>query len=519
MGPKQTNGGTPHKKHGKESVIHKVLNVDPKMRTVEQWLKLGKETLTLTANSFNIAVKGRSSNDIAKALVAHFGNAIANDKPDFAVQQHCFSAAAPHLGRENPNNTMDILDSELESSISNNFDLQDEENPSTPTSTKKLKKRSFKAKHLATRKRKVKSVTSNFDADGFKNDLVAFLRDEIKTQLKKSDCNSAIRTQTEPSPSFAGIQPQPPFPSGVLAAGSLEQQSNHNGNPIVILPEVETGNVAHCEATVDAVRTNFSSIPSTPPVPKRVLEIIKKCEYVNFDLLLPPTLNAPLASSIPMDDIGEYDLNVRTVDGSPSVSLIRKNVGKSRVKDFKSWCLAWSNYLRCVLSFFPHLCHEMITYQTLVTQFANQYAFSAIYAFDQLHRLHMANDPSRRWDVIDDLLFNQYLRGAPLLTPTSSSQSYGFSTSASRLQDFTCFSCSEKGHFASSCPNRLVSGFVNRFRNAPFSSQVCRRFNQGHCRNRPCQYSHRCSRCHQNHPAINCPPINCPPRAPRQGSQ
>lgn len=68
----------------------------------------------------------------------------------------------------------------------------------------------------------------------------------------------------------------------------------------------------------------------------RVLEIIKKCKYVNFDLLLPSTLNAPLVTSGWMDDIGEYDLKVKTVDGSPSVFLIRKTTGKSHTKDFKS---------------------------------------------------------------------------------------------------------------------------------------------------------------------------------------
>lgn len=137
------------------------------------------------------------------------------------------------------------------------------------------------------------------------------------------------------------------------------------------------------------------------------------------------------------------------MDGCPSVYPMRKTTGKSHVNGLKSWCLAWNNYLRCVVSFFPHLCHKMITYQTLVTQFANQYAFYVVYAFDHLYRLHMANDPSCRWDVIDDILFNQYLRGAPMLPSTSSSQSHGSSTSASGFQDFTCFSCFEKWNFAS----------------------------------------------------------------------
>lgn len=50
---KQTNGTTP-KKNGKESIVRKVLSIDPKLRTAKQWLMLSKGTLTLTAISINI---------------------------------------------------------------------------------------------------------------------------------------------------------------------------------------------------------------------------------------------------------------------------------------------------------------------------------------------------------------------------------------------------------------------------------------------------------------------------------
>ena len=91
------------------------------------------------------------------------------------------------------------------------------------------------------------------------------------------------------------------------------------------------------------------STPSVPPsisltpIPKQILEKIKGGEYVNFDLLLPPSLSASATSSvssIPMDDAGEYDINIKNIDGNPRISLSQVTQGKTRVKDYPTWSLA-----------------------------------------------------------------------------------------------------------------------------------------------------------------------------------
>ena len=81
-----------------------------------------------------------------------------------------------------------------------------------------------------------------------------------------------------------------------------------------------------------------------------------------------------------------------------------------------------------MVQYFPNLVHQLITNQSFIAQLATQYVFASVYAFDQLHRLNLANDPGRRWDVVDDLIFNSHLRGAPLLRKFSQSASSSFSS-------------------------------------------------------------------------------------------
>ena len=198
-----------------------------------------------------------------------------------------------------------------------------------------------------------------------------------------------MNTTSAAAPSF--------FPPAVSVAGSLIPSDKNNG----VTVDGRTHEAVLAGVPQPLLASSFSSLSrgnhtvALPPIPKRILDKIKAGEFVNFDLLLPPSLNmsasSSVASSLSMDDVGEYDINVTNTDGTPRISLGQKSFAKSRVKDLSSWCLAWSNYLiRCMVFFFPEITQELVTYQTLIIQFSNQYILPAVYAFDQLHRLHIA---------------------------------------------------------------------------------------------------------------------------------
>ena len=63
---KKSSGRTPHSQYSE------IMTGELQQRTAEQWQEMGKEALILLSNSFNMNVKGMSTNELAAALVEKF---------------------------------------------------------------------------------------------------------------------------------------------------------------------------------------------------------------------------------------------------------------------------------------------------------------------------------------------------------------------------------------------------------------------------------------------------------------
>ena len=132
--------------------------------------------------------------------------------------------------------------------------------------------------------------------------------------------------------------------------------------------------------------------PSLPAVPRAAIDKIKAGEYVNFDVLLP--------NYTPMSH-DEYAFQL--VGGAdPSVCLVPKNQAKPKVSNFNAWMVAWSNFMQIYTSFWPHRVGELITYQSIICDFASQFSFSAWVNYDRMFRFRMAQDPLLSWSITDD---------------------------------------------------------------------------------------------------------------------
>ena len=154
----------------------------------------------------------------------------------------------------------------------------------------------------------------------FKEGIRSMVSEQIKTTHKATQV-----------PSFS----RPPVP----AAGSLDS-SDQDGSE-----DVATGLIAGERLNAEGLDSQGLRLP---PIPRHIVKKIKRYEYVSFDYLLPPSLSGSKSlNTFPMNDMGEYDIRVKDVDGNPTISLSQKTSGRGKVKDFNTWTLAWSHYFRC----------------------------------------------------------------------------------------------------------------------------------------------------------------------------
>ena len=185
-----------------------------------------------------------------------------------------------------------------------------------------------------------------------------------------------------------------------------------------------------------------SSSPALPVIPKATIDKICNGEFINFDSLLPN--HSPVAQD-------EYTFKV--AGGSlPSVSLVPKHQNKPKVTSFNLWMVSWTNFFRTFIIFWPHRVSELIRYQAMICDFANQFTFAAWSGYDRMFRYRMANDQSLSWSRVDDVLYNRYLRGSSL--------------------QVLCYNCRNFGHLSSSCPLRVGSDGASQPFRAPSVQQT-----------------------------------------------
>ena len=266
------------------------------------------------------------------------------------------------------------------------------------------------------------------------------------------------------------------------------QASASSSSADVILPDTVARMLSN-QGRASQASINTSAMP---PLPQTVIDKIKNCEFVNFDLLLPN--RSPIQND-------EYTFKV--VGGAtPSVALVPNNQKKPKVTDFNSWMVAWNKFIRCYSIFHPHRVQELIRYQTIICDFASQYNFAAWSQYDQMFRYQLAYNHDLSWYRIDDDLYNRYIRGAT-------------------LRDL-CYLCRSFGHFASACPNRAGASSsqgplppfrASQRRSDTFargseqstSGRICQFYNRGQCTNERCRFTHQCVVCQGAHPAFRCP--------------
>ena len=191
MGPKDIKISS--SKKGKKTHSHNTSTTEPHLRSVDDWVALGKERLILISNSLNMEVKGLTVRDVADALVKKYTEA---------------SEVGYRSNDEHLEGQMNTSDREMEE----RDDDDDDDGGDADRSTSSLMSGPLKARRTHSFKTKKQKILRKppCDMDDFKNSLVIFLKDQILTEIK-----NAL------PPSRKASSPQPPPSSLFPVAGSL----------------------------------------------------------------------------------------------------------------------------------------------------------------------------------------------------------------------------------------------------------------------------------------------------------
>ena len=283
------------------------------------------------------------------------------------------------------------------------------------------------------------------------------------------------------------------------------------------------------------VPSSVHPVIDLPAVPGPILDCIRRGEFISFDSILSSSAAATIG-----DNSGGYTIKIKE-----GLSLVPTSASsRTKVKDFFGWVSAWSVYLQVASFYHPHLTRKLISYQSTIAGFANQYSSSSAWiACDISFRHHRANNLHLRWDQINDEIYNTFIRGSqPRLQCFSCRQFGHLATSCpnrvSSSSDLNntgdrrgCHICHSHGHMASSCPSQTIttnsssssSPFPYSWHNQPFRAPqpqpqvsshqyvtppqcTCHYFNSvGVCHFPQCGYAHKCQLCYGDHARLVCP--------------
>ena len=223
-----------------------------------------------------------------------------------------------------------------------------------------------------------------------------------------------------------------------------------------------------------------------PPVPQKLAERIRRWEYVEMAELLPELWTAKL-------------------EDPPKQSAARR---KSQVTDLVTWTQCFAVYVAVMAGKHPEAVPELMAYLISIVRASQDYTGAAWVRYDAAYRRQAASNGNRTWSRINPSLFSLCFTGKAQGSPR-------------------CELCLAMSHSSADCslsadtdpdlPSRLkaveaaVVAFASPARRAerktaaPFSSEICKNWNEKRCTFRRCRYRHACASCGGAHPVADCP--------------
>ena len=121
--------------------------------------------------------------------------------------------------------------------------------------------------------------------------------------------------------------------------------------------------------------------------------------------------------------------------------------------------MAWSTFVQCFVQFLS----ELLYYHSRIALIVVSHPYSVVYRFDQMHRMHLANNHHKRWDDLDEVTLPQML-----VTSVTNSTKQRANLSSSK-----CFVCNKFGHWYQQCPRRSTRLALPSSTPAPNRDALC----------------------------------------------
>ena len=173
------------------------------------------------------------------------------------------------------------------------------------------------------------------------------------------------------------------------------------------------------------------------------------------------------------------------------------------VQEISQWIERFSLFAAVLCTRFPEKAPELWAYQATIVRAERNYEGKRWVTYDRQFRRQALARKDLNWSITDPRLYNEAFTGR--------------ARSIAR-----CSFCLQDDHVAAYCPHNPNRPYFSWFPDPstwptyatpnppPYtkpsaSQEICRRFNEGRCKQQRCKYRHACSACQGAHTALECP--------------
>ncbi len=219
-----------------------------------------------------------------------------------------------------------------------------------------------------------------------------------------------------------------------------------------------------------------------PPVPARLVDRIRRWEYIEMYELLPELL---------ADHKGE----------GASCKLSRAR-GRKQVQEIAVWLQCFAVFVGVVANYEPEVVPGLMAYMVSIIRASQEYEGAAWVAYDAAYRRQAAATGSKKWGGVNTSLYTICFTGK---ARRSARCDHCLSTGHKTGE---CFVLGEEDGEVSNRMRAVESAVLALSHVGPSRgggrSDLCRLYNERRCTFRNCKYRHACKWCGGAHPGGDC---------------